>query len=231
MQNTNKNIILGVVVVALLAGGAWWFTQNSSHPLPLVEDDAVSSWDFQGTHEDGGELEKKAKDEIVRLGSLYGNPEGEPTDYILNVSIANQYELLGDGKSAYKYLGRALSIDSTKTGLAWRNLGSLLERLGALQTARIAYARAVEAQPFIEYHVARLRFLITHFADDTAAIEAAFEEAEKQYSDSPEILQLRARWHEKMGRPEEAIEAWQKIKSLMGGDLTIDREIARLRSL
>jgi len=50
MQTVNKNIITAAIVMLVLAGAVWWFTQNPSHPLPLVEGDAVSSWDFQGIH-------------------------------------------------------------------------------------------------------------------------------------------------------------------------------------
>ncbi|MBI2612900.1 hypothetical protein HYW59_03790 [Candidatus Kaiserbacteria bacterium] len=232
----NKNLIISAVVVALLAGGAWFLLQNQAHPLPLAEGDTIASWDWQGTHEDGGELEKRANDEIARSKSLLGGDQSgkndDPTDYILYVSIANQYELLGDGKAAYDNLGRALKIDSTKTGLAWRNLGSLMERLGALQTARIAYARAVEAQPGEEYHIARLSFLIKHFADDAATLEAAFEEAEKDLGETPQILQLKAQWYEKTGRVDDAIEALQGMEKLMGGnDGSARSEMARLRNL
>ena len=193
----NRNSIIGAAVI-ILALGAWLLFQNQSHPLPLAGGDTVSSWNFQGTHKDGGELEKKVRDEIVRLESFLGGDQSgkndDPTDYILYVSIANQYTLLGEGSKAYDYLGRAVRIDPSKTGLAWRNLGALLERLGAYNTARIAYARAVEAQPQIEeYHIARLQFLMTNFADDKTALNAAFEEVEAHFGkDAPFLLQLKA---------------------------------------
>ena len=198
MHIMNKNVILAGLAIAVLAGSAWWFTQNSfTHPLPLSEGDIVSSWDFQGTYKDGGTLEKKANDEIVRLeGFLGGDQSGtddDPTDYIIYVSIANQYELLGDGQRAYESLGRAVAIDSIYTGLAWHNLGNLMARFGAYKTARIAYAKAVEAQSSVEqYHIARLQFLSAHFAEDDSAIEAAFGEAEDQFGkEASFLLQLR----------------------------------------
>ncbi|MBI2610563.1 hypothetical protein HYW60_01335 [Candidatus Kaiserbacteria bacterium] len=237
MQNTNKNILIGIVAAALIAGGAWFLFGNQAHPLPVAEGDAISSWDFQGSYEGNSELEKRARDEIARSEGLLGGDQSgandDPTDYILYVSIANQYELLGDGKAAYEYLGRALRIDSTKTGLAWRNLGALMERLGALNTARIAYARAVEAQSQIaEYHTARIQFLIAHFAEDTAAIEAAFGEAEVGLEGTaPEIQQIKAQWYESIGMTQEAIEALREMERLMGGNVpTIRGEIARLRA-
>src|SRR3989344_4028104 len=204
MQNTNKNIIIGIVAAALIAGGAWFLFGNQAHPLPVAEGDAISSWDFQGSYEGNSELEKRARDEIARSeGFLGGDQSGandDPTDYILYVSIANQYELLGDGKTAYEYLGRAIRIDSTKTGLALRNLGSLMERLGALNTARIA-------------------FLIKNFPQDAAAIEAAFDEAKTGLGgDTPEVLQIKAQWYESTRRVDEAIDALQEMEQLMGGN-------------
>ncbi len=235
MQNINKNVLIGVVALALGAG-AWFLSGNQPHLLPLAEGDAITSWDWQGTYEDGGELEKRARDEIARSEGLLGGDQSgkgdDPTDYILYVSIANQYELLGDGKSAYEYLGRALKIDSEKTGLAWRNLGALMEKLGALHTARIAYARAVEAQPHIaEYHVAKLQFLMKNFSEDAPAIEAAFEEAKEGVGGgSPEILQIKAQWYESTGKVKEAIEALQEMERIMGGSVpTVRSEINRLR--
>lgn len=237
MQNMNKKFIIGVIALAFIAGGAWLLFGNQSHPLPLAEGDTISSWDFQGSHEGNSELKKRARDEIARSEALLGGDQSgkddDPTDYILYVSIANQYELLGDGKAAYEALGKALSIDSTKTGLAWRNLGALLERLGAFKTARIAYAHAAEVQSHIgEYHLSRIRFLMNHFAEDTAAIEAAFEEAAAGLEgDTPEILQIKAEWLEQTGKKSEAIEALQEMERLMGGNVpTIKSEIARLRS-
>lgn len=236
MQTINKNLVIGAGVAVLLIIGAWFYFSGQPHPLPIAEGDTVASWDFQGTYKDGGELEKKANDEIARQRSLLGGDQSgkgdDPTDYIIYVSVANQYELLGNGRAAYDYLGRALRIDSTTTGLAWRNLGALMEKLGALNTARTAYSRAVEAQGVMEYHLARLQFLMRHFADDTTAIESAFIEAQKTFGDAPEILQIKAQWKERLGLYDEAIAALRKMEQVVGThDAAIAGEIARLRRL
>src|SRR3989344_5223455 len=238
MQNISKNTFLIVAVLIVLLAGAWVFTRNSfTHPLPLAQGDTIASWDVQGTRNDGGELEKKANDQIARLQALLGGDQSgkddDPTDYSLYVGIANQYELLGDGKQAYEYLGRAVSIDPTETGLAWHNLGALMVKLGALKTARTAYAKAVEAQPGVsQYHIARLEFLTDRFAEDTSAVEGAFQEAEAQFGDDASILQVKAAWYTKTLRYQDAITALETMRRLMGGsDAGIDREIARLKGL
>lgn len=120
----------------------------ASHPaqasFALAEGDTITSWDFQGAYTGNPELSAKAQDEISRLSGLLATATSSAM--ILSVGIANQYELLGDGKKQYEYLVRAIQADAN-AGLPWHNLGVLMERLGALKTARVAYDRAVLLQP------------------------------------------------------------------------------------
>lgn len=230
--NRTHMLIGGGVVLLALAAGAWWYMQNS-FSFPLAEGDAVSSWEFQGSHKDGGELEAGVRAEIERLESLFGNAENDPTDYSINIAISNQYDLLGDGKNAKKYLERALAIDSETTGLAWHNMGALMWRLGALNSARVAYGNAAEAQPQVEqYHLAYLEFLKNYFAEDTALLETAFSASVEQFKNPASVYQIQADWYAKIGENDKAIAAWQKVQSLMPSrDSFIDKEIARLRAL
>ncbi|MDO8576377.1 MAG: hypothetical protein Q7R90_03610 [bacterium] len=146
-------------------------TPKTTYQFSLVPGEAVASWDFAGTHKDGGTLEAKVRADITRLKGLINS--GTYTNYELYVSIANQYEMLGDGKQEFTYLNYALAIDSTKTGLAWHNMGKLLERLGAYKSARVAYDRMIQAQSTSQYIRARLEFLQAHMPEDTAAIAQA----------------------------------------------------------
>lgn len=175
---------------------ALWFLylRPPQHPLPLAEGDHITSWYFKGTYLDGGTLETKAREEIMRLKGFLGS--GEFTDYELYASIANQYELLGNGRSAYRYLGKAIETDTANnTGLAWHNLGVLLSRLGALRTARIAYEKATLVEPQLSfYHYAYLEFLIQNMKSDTADIEEAFAAAVANLGQTSDVLDLRARW-------------------------------------
>lgn len=137
----------------------------------LVPGDEPVSWYFVGTYSDGGEFEARATSEIQRMKGMLNS--GTFTNYELYVSIANQYELLGDGKQEYAYLNYALALDSTKTGLAWHNMGKLLEKLGSYKSARVAYDRMIQAQPISQYIRARLEFLQAHMPEDTDAIKQA----------------------------------------------------------
>jgi len=217
MTNSLK-MIAAVAAVVVVAGAIWLVMSGTAgeHPLSIARGDTVSSWSFQSSHADGGEMEKRARDEIARLEEMIGKDNGpDVTDYQLYVGIANQYQLLGDGQRAYEYLGKALAIDAEHTGLAWHNLGVLMERLGAKNTARVAYANAVEAQPHIDqYWVAHLRFLTNHFPAETNTIDRLFADAEAQFRNPASVLQVKAAWLEATDRKEEAAALWKRIEEL-----------------
>lgn len=169
-------------------------SRPAQHPLPLASGDIVASWDFRGAYADRPELIAKAEAEIARLLDLVGR--GTHSDTILYVGIANQYGLMGDGKQEYDYLGLAIRADSNvTTGLPWHNLGVLMERLGAYETARVAYEKATLIQPGLkQWRYAYLEFLTSRMKDDTTVIEKAFTAAEKNIGRDAYLLQLRAEW-------------------------------------
>jgi len=211
-----RNIILGLAAAtAILAGaGYWYYTQMApSYTVEIDSRDTISSWDFQGSHKDGGEFEARVMAEMAKLQASLEDDAQEPTDYNVYVSMAGQYTLLGDGKNTLKYLEKALAIDSTKTGLAWHNVGVLMERLGALNTARTAYARAVEAQSQIDaYHIARINFLIKHFSEDKEAVDGAIAEAISEFGqDDPLVMYAQTEWFEMQEKWQDAITVWEKI--------------------
>lgn len=175
-------------------------TTASPAPKPLREKfqlnpaDTIVSWNFAGTYANAPELVAKAEAEIKRLTSLIG--ERTYSDASLYVGIANQYELLGDGKNEYDYLGRAITTDANATsGLPWHNLGVLMERLGALETARTAYGEAALIQPQLKfYHYAYLEFLTTRMKDDATDIEKEFAAAIQNLGQDTDILSLYSAW-------------------------------------
>lgn len=160
----------------------------------LAEGESIASWDFKGAYTGNPELILKAQNEIERLSTLLTTATSSAM--ILAVSIANQYELLGDGKKQYEYLERAIQTNSGN-GLPWHNLGVLLERLGAFKSARVAYEQSTLAQPeFKFYHYAYIEFLITRMKDDAVGIEKAFGAAEKNIGQTSQLLELRAQWEQ-----------------------------------
>ena len=158
----------------------------------LIDGDSVASWDFRGAYTDNPELITKAKNEIQRLSEQLATATSSAM--ILSVGIANQYELLGDGKNQYDYLGRAIQA-SPDNGLPWHNLGVLMERLGAIRTAKIAYEKSTLVQPEWKfYHYAYIEFLTSRTKDDVTNIEKAFAFAEKNIGKTQYLIDLRAEW-------------------------------------
>lgn len=158
----------------------------------LRNGDSIASWEFKGAYTGNAELEAKAQSEIKRLSELLATATSSAM--ILSVGIANQYELIGDGKNQYDYLGRAIQA-SPDNGLPWHNLGVLMERLGALETARAAHWNAALLNPQLAvYHYAYLEFLIQNMKNDTAGIEKAFAAAEESIGPKQYLAELRAEW-------------------------------------
>lgn len=165
---------------------------SAAHPLPLADGDHVVSWSFRGAYADNPELVAKAQDEIKRLSGLLAAATSPAM--ILSVGIANQYELIGDGEKQYEYLGRAVRENAT-SGLPWHNLGVLMERLGAYETARIAYEKSTIVQPGLkQWHYAYLEFLTSRTGNDTTHIEEAFAFAEENIGKTRYLIELRAEW-------------------------------------
>jgi len=172
-------------------------TSTPNRPAPVLptiaKGDSIASWDFQGAYTNNPELIAKAEAEIARLLGLIGKETY--SDAILYVAVANQYELLGDGEQEYNYLSRAIKEDNETTGLSWHNLGVLMERLGAFETARVAYEKAALIQPGLkEWHYAYFEFLTTRMKDDATDIEKEFAAAIKNLGQDSDILQLYSEW-------------------------------------
>lgn len=180
-------LIVGVIALLLIVAGALWFDLRPApitpYDLQLAEGEQITEWGFEGAYTGSAELETKAQTETKRLEALIGS--GEYPDYVLYVSIANQYDLLGDGANELKYLKYALGIDATSTGLAWNNAGALFVRLGAKATARMCYERAAAAQPIGQYLQALADFLKKQYPEDIVAIKAA----EEAVAGATELLQ------------------------------------------
>lgn len=155
--------------------------------------DSITSWDSVGAYANNPELIAKAGTEIKRFSDLIGT--GTYSDTILFVSIANQYELLGNGKKQYEYLLRAIGAGGATTGLPWHNMGVLMERLGALKSAQVAYEKSTLVQPELkQWHYAYLEFLTTRMKDNTVAIEKGFAAAFANVGQDAGILSLQTEW-------------------------------------
>jgi len=149
-------IVLGgtalLLLLPIIIGGA-------APSFPIASTDHISSWSWAGIYADGGDKQNQTKAEIERLKAMVGKPAA--STYDLYVGIASDYELLGDGKSSYSYLNRAIAQDP-KRALAYMNMGRLMEDLGAFATAHAAYDKAVALEPTNPLYQAALQNFLVH---------------------------------------------------------------------
>lgn len=157
--------IIGVILVVVVIAVAMFYKKATPEPVFVVNPaDTITSWDFKGDYIGKEKLENGARAEIKKEKELLAS--GEYTEYQVYTHIANQYHFLGDGENEMKYLEKALHLDATNTGLAWHNAGNLMKRLGALNSAKDAYAKALEVQPTKFYRDGYVEFMQEHFPDE-----------------------------------------------------------------
>lgn len=199
-------------------------------PFPINTADTIASWSFKGAYAGNAALVSQANADIAHLTSILG--KGQYDDYDIYNGIANDYNLLGDGKMAYDYYNRATQIHPNK-GLVYMNLGHLFDELKAYRTAADAYAKSVAVESSVlAYHLARLDYITKQFPNDTVLVTAAFADASKQFGDTASVLTIEAQWLTSTGRYADAIKAWQAVKTLSPSKDTsaIDTAIAHLKA-
>jgi len=250
---TRKHWIATVIgiVVAIGAGAAvWHYAHREGAPaFPIARGDRVSSWSFKGAYTGNDALIAQADADMKKLRALLAarpctDAEASSTEesgsadcnvydtYDLHIGLGNDYNLLGDGRAAYREYDEAVAIHPDK-GLAYADLGHLFDELGAYATAADAYAKATAVEPEqIEFHVERLKFLTTRLPQDEARVLAALTDASNQFGDTPAVLSIEAEWLEGRGKYEDAIKAWQTVEMLSPTDrqAAIEAQIARDRA-
>lgn len=198
--------------------------------FPINTADTIVSWSFKGAYSGNESLTAQARSDIEHLTNLIG--KGQYDDYDLYNGIANNYGMLGEGKTAYQNYNQAIKIHPKK-GLAFVNLAHLMNGLGMYHTAADAYTKAVTVEPgMLEYHVERLTYLTRQFGTDNALITVAFAGAAKQFGEAAPILSIEAQWLAEEKRYAEALKVWERVKTLSFGKDTsaIDSEVIRLQA-
>lgn len=222
---------IGIAIAAGATAGVWYYTAKTNIPaFPINPADTIVSWNFKGAYAGNATLLAQANADIAHLKSLLG--KGQYDNYDLYIGIGDDNNLIGNGSAAYENYNRAIALYPNQ-GLAYANLGHLMDELGAYHTAADAYAKAVAVQPSVlEYHLERLSFLTQRFPNDNPLILAALTDASKQFGDSAPILAIEAQWLTGQGRYADAIKAWETVKMLspQSRQAAINAEIARLKA-
>lgn len=143
-RDKKRVIALSVVILGAFFGiGFYTYVHVSVPRYELSSKDTVLWWNFAPTYASGSEDEKRVQSEIDKLQGLLGKGNA---DYEALVGIAAEYELLGEGQKSYLYLSKAITLSPNKA-LAYFSMGHLLERVGALYSAKEAYTTAVQKEP------------------------------------------------------------------------------------
>ncbi len=188
----DKQTWIGIAIILLIGGALYFSPQEEAESVPLAEEgasvveeaseivaeekapvtavavssfrvnvkDTIASWKFTGRYAGNETLTINAQTDIARLQSLLGT--GKYPDYDLHTGIGNNYTYLGDGEKAFTAYKKAISLDPERA-IIYMNIGNLMEQLGALYTAKDAYAKAVATEPGVaQYKNAEADFLAQH---------------------------------------------------------------------
>lgn len=225
MSNTTRSWIVGVVVVLVILGIAWWYTRTPNL-FPVSASDNLTSWTIPVNVDATSTAAFKAQ--IATLKSYVGTTTYPTSD--IYIGIANEYGLLGDGKSAYQYYLKALNASSTEA-VTYDNLGALFARLYATTTATRAYAKAIALDPSEAlFQISYLNYL-TQVAPQDAMTATAFADAKTALgSTTPDFLITEATWLGAIGSTTAAIADWRKLEAIEPGNAAaIEARIAALR--
>lgn len=199
---------------------------NNVNPLPIDSRDVISSWNLSVI--ESTTTKKRLQSKIKTLTATIGT--GRYSNYNLYTQIAQDYELLGNGEKAYDFYIRAAKSNLSK-GLAFSNIGSLMSRLRAYNTASSAYARAVAVEPKIEFYwLGYLNFLTSHDAHSSTTA-SIFSRARRVTNNAPDVLIATANWEESIGEIKAAIADWKLVLPRVGKEQhkAIDIKIASLQ--
>tara|TARA_B100000508_G_scaffold60333_2_gene47539 strand:+ start:85147 stop:85734 length:588 start_codon:yes stop_codon:yes gene_type:complete len=184
-------ISLGVAVVLAVAIFAAVQVGNKTEVAFALVEGERPVWDFEGSYEASEELTLRAETERERLEDLLG--DGEFPDYDIYVGIAGQYSLLGEGKKAYEYLLISIKENEARS-LAFINLGTLLGKVGAPESAKIAYEMGLDRDDNVQNRIQYIQHLEQYFGDDLDLVESAHTFALEKYPKSDVLNQRYESW-------------------------------------
>lgn len=223
-------ILLALVVVLTIIGfaGYKFYVEQTGWPtsshFDLIEDPMAVNWKFDSVTKDITGAEERI-DRISKDKSI--------DEYERNLSLAEEYRLLGEGDLTYKYLLLAIDVLPNKS-LTYGNLGDLLEKVGVVDSARGAFERAVTVESqYPVNHSNLIQFYIRHYSEDADLIKSTFETGLEKTGDDETLMKEFAQWLSGQKQYDEAIVVWRRL--LKDYDLqnrqAVEQEVIRLQML
>jgi len=184
-------ISIGVIVVlAVILFTAIQVGNKEDEVFSLVQGERPV-WDFEGSYEASEELVLRANTERERLISLLGG--GEFPDYDIEIGIAGQHSLLGEGEESYEHLLIAISLNEARS-LAFGNLGILLGKVKAPESAKVAYEKALDIDDNVQNRIQYIQHLEQYFGNSLDLVESAHTFAIERFPRSSVLEQRYESW-------------------------------------
>lgn len=181
-------VVATLIIVTLIA---FQVGQRDSVESFALTEGEKPSWNFEGPYSVTEELLEVAHNERERLEGLLGNEEF--SEYDVQVGIAGQYTLVGEGKKAYEHLLKAIELNDARS-LAYGNLGHLLGKVGARESAKRAYEMALDRDDTVQNRIQYIQHLEQYFGDDLDLVESAHTFAIEKFPNSLVLQQRYESW-------------------------------------
>jgi tetratricopeptide (TPR) repeat protein len=156
-----KPVVRNVVVPEDTVTEAAKVTEDHDLSLDTLGNEIIN-WDFAGAYANNDNAVKKALLEVERL---LADMDEAYTEYDTALSVGNQYYYIGDGENAFEYYKKAIISETSGSGLAWYNMGNLLNRIGAHESSRYSYEQALELKENYSYRNALELLVEDYFSE------------------------------------------------------------------
>ncbi len=229
MKKCYIKIIFVVLAIIVVASILFFVKDRQADEIYLSENEKTALNSIPKPYDESSEIENSLlKIENLKY-EIEDDSENNRTDYYLNIAIAQQYELLGDGTQSAIYLFKASKEESDRA-LPLLKLGELFTKAGLYDRAEKYFEKAISNEPqIVQNHIALLNLYIQKMSVGAGKVQSVFNNARNETGDDIEILRLYADWLESNGEYIRAIDILKFISRKDPEDKKeIELEIERL---
>lgn len=219
VQNKKFWLILGVVILALV-GLIFWFNRMQTSKLPtssyfkIIDDpkNVIYSQEISELSVTPQAVEvwqQKIKELEAAVPNI--SDDLEKKRYFNDLGM--YYSYLGKYQESYDYYIKSLDI-SYIDRVTWLQLGDLLIKMKAYQSAELAYIKGNDINPYEPLNYEKLADLYVLMGKSESEVVAIYDQGIAKIEKSPALLRAKAYYYEKNKNYSEALktyEAWLKI--------------------
>lgn len=206
-------IIIIVLVVFMIIG---FSNSNNENTISLLPAEAGISLEYDSLYDSDGEDLVNEKIDLLKE-SL----DGSPDDYNRYIDIALQEDLIGNGNEVLANLNEAIKINPENT-LAYNNIGTLFEKVGAYESAKNTFAKALEIDDSVVYtHQLIIDLHKSYLNSSDEVMEDVFDTALGKTNRDLQILRDYASWLTREDKYQEALVIWNELLNKETGDKSL----------